>query len=659
MSIQVNQVRGDIVELIFNPRNDDLRVGETLRIEERDSQEGLIIQVIAFRMVTFPSLAQEQLQLAMGQASALSSELLTYLSEVQQPHDNLEPSELRNLKVAICKIRKLTGQEWDQWDGWIPIRDVSITHVSDQELFDNSVADLGNPLHIGETLRGKPFNIEGQYLEKVNIVTGVKGAGKSHLSKVLLLELIKAGAPCVVFDLNREYIHLPNHEIDTDTGDIQHKGIIHLKAGESLKLGVRQFGLNPLVTMLTKFGLPEVSAMHFENRMSRLLHEAEQQEQYGRSAPFIGIQHLIDMADDLEFSANEVVSAAIRSRLEAARNTHVFASHAEEATSLQTEYDKIRDGGALVIDISSLTNLSRQGFVQAIIDILREICEREIQLGSGRFPFVFFEEAHLYINRNTIGYIVTRSRHLGMTCFFVTNMVGGLDETVLRQVDNLFLLNLPFDDDVRHISKSAIVDQETMSSYVKRLRRHHVLILGDVTRQYPVIIKVKELKNIRTAGETQYFFKPKFGQTDDGANPFYAQDTPILPTSTVSDNSASTADIEAEAVLQQGELPITVLPQPTTEEKKLLTRLQALWPDIIANIRDKSAFLGSVLVTSRPSKLQNQILTISFTARDDFHREMLEDPEYQELVEKELSTMLRQPVSIICETTDTGGGSRR
>jgi len=41
MSIQVSQVKGDVVELIFNPREEDLRVGETLRIQERDSGEGL------------------------------------------------------------------------------------------------------------------------------------------------------------------------------------------------------------------------------------------------------------------------------------------------------------------------------------------------------------------------------------------------------------------------------------------------------------------------------------------------------------------------------------------------------------------------------------------------------------------------------------------
>jgi hypothetical protein len=54
-----------------------------------------------------------------------------------------------------------------------------------------------------------------------------------------------------------------------------------------------------------------------------------------------------------------------------------------------------------------------------------------------------------------------------------------------------------------------MTDQETMSAFVKKLRRHHALIMGNVTQQYPIIIKVKALPGIRTAGETQYFFKPR------------------------------------------------------------------------------------------------------------------------------------------------------
>jgi hypothetical protein len=222
-------------------------------------------------------------------------------------------------------------------------------------------------------------------------------------------------------------------------------------------------------------------------------------------------------------------------------------------------------------------------------------------------------------------------------------MISGLDETVLRQVDNLFLLYLPFDDDVRHISKSAMVDQETMGSFVKRLRRHHALILGDVTRQYPVIIKVKELKGIHTAGETQYFFKPKRRRTPQGHTTVPEL---VIPQAL----QYNVPEMEHNGVpLDQPSLPLSSPSQPTSEEQILLARLQARWPDIVANLRDKSAFLGSVLIAGNPVKLQDQVLSITFTARDAFHRDMLEEPEYRALIEKELSAVLQQPVTIVCQ----------
>jgi hypothetical protein len=98
--------------------------------------------------------------------------------------------------------------------------------------------------------------------------------------------------------------------------------------------------------------------------------------------------------------------------------------------------------------------------------------------------------------------------------------------------------------------------------------------------------------------------------------------------------------------------------QPSPEDAELLARVQKLWPDVVASIRDKSAFLGSVLIAGKPATLQNHTLAISFTARDGFHREMLEEPEYRVLVEKELSHLLRQPVTIVCQSAEAGGRPR-
>jgi hypothetical protein len=188
-----------------------------------------------------------------------------------------------------------------------------------------------------------------------------------------------------------------------------------------------------------------------------------------------------------------------------------------------------------------------------------------------------------------------------------------------------------------------MVDQETMGSFVKRLRRHHALILGDVTRQYPVIVRVKELKGIHTAGETQYFFKPKRRRTPQGHTTVPALIGPQALQQPMPEKEHSSGAPD------QPSLPVSSPSQPTPEEQMLLARLQARWPDIVASLRDKSAFLGSVLIAGNPVKLQDQVLSITFTARDTFHRDMLEESEYRKLVEKELSTVLQQPVTIVCQ----------
>lgn len=81
---------------------------------------------------------------------------------------------------------------------------------------------------------------------------------------------------------------------------------------------------------------------------------------------------------------------------------------------------------------------------------------------------------------------------------------------VLRQADNLFLLRLPFEDDVRHVAKSAKTDYETLSSFVRRLPDYHALAIGEVTRGYPLIFRVDSLRGVNTAGETKLLFGDRF-----------------------------------------------------------------------------------------------------------------------------------------------------
>jgi hypothetical protein len=99
MNVQIRQIKGDIVELVFNPKEEDLRVGETLSLREKSGDRGLIVQVIEFSTVTYPSLLLEMLQLVTGDPKIH----MLNLADLYQPG----LPETGNLKLAIAKIRKV------------------------------------------------------------------------------------------------------------------------------------------------------------------------------------------------------------------------------------------------------------------------------------------------------------------------------------------------------------------------------------------------------------------------------------------------------------------------------------------------------------------------------------------------------------------------
>src|SRR5205807_7166297 len=61
----------------------------------------------------------------------------------------------------------------------------------------------------GRPQRRRPVQIDAGGLDGgLNIITGRKGTGKSHLAKLLLLSMAGLGAPCIVLDVNGEYVNL-------------------------------------------------------------------------------------------------------------------------------------------------------------------------------------------------------------------------------------------------------------------------------------------------------------------------------------------------------------------------------------------------------------------------------------------------------------------
>ncbi|MCX8170587.1 MAG: hypothetical protein N3E47_01250, partial [Candidatus Bathyarchaeota archaeon] len=122
-----------------------------------------------------------------------------------------------------------------------------------------------------------------------------------------------------------------------------------------------------------------------------------------------------------------------------------------------------------------------------------------------RAVFLFAEEAHLYLKETYWDDIVTRMRHFGIFTTFITNQPNTIKENIYRQADNIFLFNFVNEHDLEVISRAAKVDAETIISVVRDLPPHHCLVLGEVVRDFPIIVRVKPLE-VKAMGETRFFF---------------------------------------------------------------------------------------------------------------------------------------------------------
>src|SRR5207253_4173443 len=119
-----------------------------------------------------------------------------------------EVDALKDTRLALCKIRgTITGEkDLSPTTSWLPSRTASRIRAYP---INRLIMNGGKmPLKVGHN-DGDPVQIDASGLDGgLNIITGRKGTGKSHLAKLLLLSLSGWGAPCIVLDVNGEYINL-------------------------------------------------------------------------------------------------------------------------------------------------------------------------------------------------------------------------------------------------------------------------------------------------------------------------------------------------------------------------------------------------------------------------------------------------------------------
>ncbi|MGN6623274.1 MAG: helicase HerA domain-containing protein, partial [Candidatus Nitrosocosmicus sp.] len=183
--------------------SDSVNKGDYFVVEDFNVNKKLLVQIYEEEYFSSQSLVDE----------IIKDEVIgKYSSE-----KIFDPLEINNLSQIIKDVRLLRTKirgSIDKFDNfsadvdWVPSRVTSkIVKISYSEIRSLTRKNVNYPILIGKSgTDNQAFDIYAEDLDgKLNIITGKKETGKSHLSKILIKFLIQYGAYVVVFDLNNEY----------------------------------------------------------------------------------------------------------------------------------------------------------------------------------------------------------------------------------------------------------------------------------------------------------------------------------------------------------------------------------------------------------------------------------------------------------------------
>lgn len=473
--MEIYKIQDDNVYLIYHS-GENVKVGSQYEIIERTDESsqknGILVQVIANDSLDYPGIIQEIIQDSLEK---------NYRIQTKRIIDK-EPAftDVKSLKLAHAKIRKqIKEDKIIDWEGWIPTRNVSIEEIKNDVIVSKliSASPVKFPLNICK-LEDKILELDSSKLDMINVITGVKGSGKSHTAKNILLRLVNMGVPCIVFDINKEY----------DLGNV-----VELSLGKTFKLDMSQMEPIEVFRIINDFfPLPDRTKDYAENNIDYVFNKVKRRC-LDNNLPFKIDLDLLMQDQTLEQlipGKQDYINGmrmTLRSALNRIKDRNIFASR-EESYNLRDIYNEcINEKKFILVNLGEIQPKLRSILVRTINTQISKICDEEYKNGTHRYPFIFFEEAHIYIDTDAIVDFTTRGRHIGTRMFFMTNTPDALPEMVFRQLDNLFLLRLTHTTDIKHVSKSSFTDEETVTNFATRMPRHHLLIIGNITNNYPLV----------------------------------------------------------------------------------------------------------------------------------------------------------------------------
>jgi len=478
--VKIYRKEGDVMQLISFP-DEDVNKADYLLVEDQRSLRGLIVQVIDIQFANIPGILEDILRDVMTEQSIHGNDV--------DPLDiSSQVAILKDTKLLLCKIRgafengRLTHNV-----SWLPSRiNSTISKFPIEAVASGESAS--RPVLLGGIKQNPKFIIDAKALDgRLNIITGKKGTGKSHLSKLLAMSLLDHGAPCLILDVNGEYTNLTRRANGTNS---PYEGkITVLTPRVSLRFTLAEVGLGTMLDILLHaLDLPGTSARVF----ARIWRQLEQ-------ANDLTLKSLGDAIASSD--CHESVRDALQSRYNTLVDAGIFTDAPSEANSRRL-LERLGAGGAVVVNMKNQPFTIRRIVVELLLSKISEL----LSYARLKAVFLFAEEAHLYLRETYWDDIVTRMRHLGIFTTFITNQPDTIQENIYRQADNIFLFNFTNERDLDVVARAAKVDGESVRLLVKDLPTGHCLAIGDVVRDFPIVVNVRPL-DVETLGGTRFFFE--------------------------------------------------------------------------------------------------------------------------------------------------------
>jgi len=476
---------GNAIYILSFP-NETVEKGDYLLVQDDEAKRALIAQVIDVQFAAVPGVLEELLRSLPDGGELLQGEDIDPLEIA--PHITY----IQDASLLICKIRAtVENDSLNPSSSWLPSRSQStIKKLPISTLLKLAKITGKLPIVLGTMKDSSLLTIDASSLDgRLNIITGKKETGKSHLSKLLMINLLDYKATVVVFDLNGEYLSLG---IASDgKRNTNHDKIHVLTPSQNFKVALKQLSLHVLLGILVHaLHLPGTSAREFR----RIWKELKQRDNLTLNMLGEAIRNC---------NCNQHVRDALFSRYHTLVNSGFFTDNVAEAALLEESLLKAsKEGGAIVINLRNTSTIDRQIVVEHILGRLVE----SLTNWKLKTVFLFAEEAHLYLRETYWDDIVTRMRHFGIFTTFITNQPDTIRENIYRQADNIFLFNFTNEHDLDVVSRASRVDAETVRSIARDLPPHNCLVLGKAVRDFPIVVKIKAM-DVKTMGETRLFFE--------------------------------------------------------------------------------------------------------------------------------------------------------